>query len=299
MILVSPSERSRPAGRLADPKIARPPLVALLARAPSPDFPAACTPGASAFRSTPLRVGIPSPTSCSVLVVSRHLDGFLRNKAAGLLHPATGLGVRRVSRATAHHRFVPRPEAPWNRHHLSRDDVRTLRRVSLVDSRTASLRPLPSCRCLADRFSPSGRPPLPVSAVSAFQSAQPTPGPCSADESVAAPTVSSRALLAPPMGLVPLRGLPGLRRRPREGEARCSDKPNRRLGRGVGGDSPVLGSADIPPAVSDSSAASRRKKHGIGASGVCPEAGSHPCRPERRCRSSRAGPSGCRPPWGS
>jgi len=30
--------------------------------------------------------------SCSALVVSHHLDGFLRAAAAGLLHPATGLG---------------------------------------------------------------------------------------------------------------------------------------------------------------------------------------------------------------
>jgi len=37
-------------------------------------------------------------TSRSVLVVSHHLDGFLRAKAAGLLHPATSLEVRRVSR---------------------------------------------------------------------------------------------------------------------------------------------------------------------------------------------------------
>jgi hypothetical protein len=35
--------------------------------------------------------------SCSALVVSHHLGGFLRAGAAGLLHPAASSGVRRVS----------------------------------------------------------------------------------------------------------------------------------------------------------------------------------------------------------
>jgi hypothetical protein len=30
-------------------------------------------------------------------VVSHHLDGFLRSKFAGLLHPAADPGVRRIS----------------------------------------------------------------------------------------------------------------------------------------------------------------------------------------------------------
>jgi hypothetical protein len=38
------------------------------------------------------------PTSCSARVVLHHLDGFLRSWAAGLLHPADGCEVRRVSR---------------------------------------------------------------------------------------------------------------------------------------------------------------------------------------------------------
>jgi len=47
--------------------------------------------------------GTPEPTgiSCSVLVVSLHLDGLLRVSSAGLLHPADGPGVRRVSPAEA------------------------------------------------------------------------------------------------------------------------------------------------------------------------------------------------------
>jgi len=43
-----------------------------------------------------LRVGSSRSRPCSALVVSHHLDGFLRNRPAGLLRPATGRGVRRV-----------------------------------------------------------------------------------------------------------------------------------------------------------------------------------------------------------
>jgi len=39
----------------------------------------------------------PAAPSCSALVVSHHLDGLLRAGSAGLLHPAAGSGVRRVS----------------------------------------------------------------------------------------------------------------------------------------------------------------------------------------------------------
>jgi len=39
----------------------------------------------------------PSPQSRSTLVVSHHLDGFLRPEVAGLLHPAASHEVRRVS----------------------------------------------------------------------------------------------------------------------------------------------------------------------------------------------------------
>lgn len=46
--------------------------------------------------------GFHAPTSCSALVVSHHLGGFLRTRAAGLLHPAPGLEVRRVSVGSAH-----------------------------------------------------------------------------------------------------------------------------------------------------------------------------------------------------
>jgi hypothetical protein len=84
-------------------------------------------------------------TSRSVRVVSHHLDGFLRTAVAGLLHPAADLGVRRVSRLAPPE---PEAEAPSSGDpDVPRDGVHTLRRVPLVRSRTASPRPLPSCRC--------------------------------------------------------------------------------------------------------------------------------------------------------
>jgi hypothetical protein len=92
-----------------------------------------------------LRVGFPGPTSRSALVVSHHLGGLLRTGAAGLLRPAPGLGVRRVSGRTRPHdsrRGRSGRERPFPRRGQS-----TLRRVPLVSSRTASLRPMPSCRC--------------------------------------------------------------------------------------------------------------------------------------------------------
>jgi len=67
--------------------------------APAPFSTGASTPGSASCRSSRprLRVGFPGPTSCSALVVLHHLGGLLRTGAAGLLRPAPGLGVRRVS----------------------------------------------------------------------------------------------------------------------------------------------------------------------------------------------------------
>jgi hypothetical protein len=105
MVLVSPSERSRPAGSAAHPLPKQPmdpqdpPLLALPACASSP-----CSRWCVHSRHLARRSGrVPSgrgfqlPTSCSVLVVSHHLDGFLRTRAVGLLHPTPGLEVHRVS----------------------------------------------------------------------------------------------------------------------------------------------------------------------------------------------------------
>jgi hypothetical protein len=75
-------------------------------RAPNPPPPtpaAQARPGDCHRASTPARIAArfgpeePSSESCSVRVVSHHLDGFLRSEVAGLLHPAAGHGVRCVS----------------------------------------------------------------------------------------------------------------------------------------------------------------------------------------------------------
>jgi len=100
----------------------------------------ASTPERSEERSSVRRYD--PTTSRSVLVVSHHLGGFLRAAAAGLLHPAASHGVRRVScgaRPGASEDVLVVARSP-------RDAVHTLRRVPLVSSRTASLRPLPSYR---------------------------------------------------------------------------------------------------------------------------------------------------------
>jgi len=80
--------------------------------------------------------------SCSAFAVSHRLDGFLHPGAAGLLHPAAGHEVRRVSVARRQHH----PEAALIELASSPRRSHTLRRIPLVSSRTASPRPLPSCR---------------------------------------------------------------------------------------------------------------------------------------------------------
>jgi hypothetical protein len=102
------------------------------------------TPGSrSSLRSD----GYPPAESRSVLVVPPHLDGFLRAEVAGLLHPAAGQGFVAFH---AHRRPRSRPseDGPARDAHSGdpRDAVHTLRSLPSVDSRTASLRPLPPCR---------------------------------------------------------------------------------------------------------------------------------------------------------
>lgn len=161
--LGSSSERSRPGwNRSPDPRGGRPdpspgqdtgdkpgvflPLLASPAsrlstgfRPPEGGFSGASTPGQrerwpSGRDST--------PTSCSARVVSHHLGGLLRTRAAGLLRPAAGPEVHRVSGG----RSGTLPKETPARTCLPRDTVDTLRRVPLVSSRAASPRPLPSCR---------------------------------------------------------------------------------------------------------------------------------------------------------
>jgi hypothetical protein len=89
--------------------------------------------------------------SRSALVVSHHLDGFLRNRAAGLLRPAADHGVRSVSL-----RGLPTADRSRWRATAASPLRTTLRRIPLVDSRTASPRPLPSWRYHLPSASPEG-----------------------------------------------------------------------------------------------------------------------------------------------
>jgi hypothetical protein len=90
----------------------------------------------------PFGRAVPPARSCSAFAVSHRLDGLLHLGAAGLLHPAAGHEVRRVSVAI---RQV-HPEVALRVPRLPHDATHTLRRIPLVSSRTASPRPLPSCR---------------------------------------------------------------------------------------------------------------------------------------------------------
>ena len=87
---LTPPEASPP--RRCQPPLHRPPLRAPLSRSP-----VASTPSRPLARPT-FGLEMPISKSRSALVVSHHLDGFLRNRLAGLLHPAADHGVRHVSR---------------------------------------------------------------------------------------------------------------------------------------------------------------------------------------------------------
>jgi hypothetical protein len=79
----------------------------------SPPYePAASTPRAPKHSFGPT---FPHANSRSALVVSHHLDDFLRTRAAGLLRPATGLGFVAFPATVTHHRVEPKLDAPWNR----------------------------------------------------------------------------------------------------------------------------------------------------------------------------------------
>jgi hypothetical protein len=102
---------------------------------------------------TPFGSTVPPVESCSAFVVSHHHDGLLRAKVTGLLHPATGQGFAafRASQSQCS------PKATLVTVGSPREAFHTLRRVSLACSRTASLRPLPSCRYRPPPGTPSGR----------------------------------------------------------------------------------------------------------------------------------------------
>jgi len=110
---------------------------------PSADIPDAQVSPTSPRRA-PLRMSGANRTSRSASVVSLHRDGLLCAPAPGLLQPGTGHGVHCVS-------AFPEPERETSLDHpgpvgrLPRNAVHTPQRIPLVSSRTASLRPLPSC----------------------------------------------------------------------------------------------------------------------------------------------------------
>jgi len=106
--------------------------------------PAADVPPARPLRGAEAPVG-PAPPgagSCSVLVVSHHLDGFLRVGVAGLLHPATGQGFT-AFRAC---RQGGRPKAASMPGTVPAVHIAPFEEFPSSAAGHASLRPLPSCR---------------------------------------------------------------------------------------------------------------------------------------------------------
>jgi hypothetical protein len=85
MAFASPSERSRKRWDLLS---VAPPLMGFECHPPAGIPPARPLPGAE----TPFGPTLPGADSRSTLVVSHHLDGFLRAEVTGLLHPATCQG---------------------------------------------------------------------------------------------------------------------------------------------------------------------------------------------------------------
>jgi len=81
----------------------------------------------------------------AVRVVSHHLDGLSRKRLARILHLAADHGVRCVACACQAGHL---PRQSRRKHRNSHNAFRTLRRIPLADSRTASPQPLPSCRSL-------------------------------------------------------------------------------------------------------------------------------------------------------
>lgn len=273
---------------------------------------------ATEMGSSPSGRGFHPPTSRSARVVSLHLDGFLRTRAAGLLHPAPGPGVRRVSVEPSHHRTKPKPGAPWvgssfpRRGHPSKGFPRPQPyRITAA-----------SCpRAVA--FSRSGE----GTGSGRLQGLALLTSPWRRT------AVSSDGSLAPPMGFCPLRGPLGapvrlLSLAVRERTAREWRTAHRgeaaAVGRVVGGgDSP----GDVPEGPSPDQTAAGSLQRFSAPTGL-PEGGPvratarsprapHEAAPARslqslsgsrgrfpRGRSAVAGargpvPRGCRPPWGS
>jgi len=77
------------------------------------------------------------------------MTAYSVRQGAGLLHPATGQGFAAFRLRHAPAPFLPKEFKSGTLDGAPRNAVHTLRRVPLADSRTASLRPLPSCRFFA------------------------------------------------------------------------------------------------------------------------------------------------------
>jgi len=127
---------------------------------------------------------------------------------AGLLHPAADPGVRCVS--------VPFASICRSRDgeaELSRSAFHTPRRRLLGGSRTASPRPLPSCRWLAMLTDAPIPPRCQDDVETPHRTVASASRLCSATESVTAPHRCRWGRSSPPLGFVPLRGRPAARDR--------------------------------------------------------------------------------------
>jgi hypothetical protein len=114
--------------------------------------------GCTRCRARPARTK-PPLRPCSAHVVSHHLDGLLLHDRAGMLHPASDPGVRRVSaccaqassrRVLALQSFEPPPQRPGCTRRFSRTGHRHRKAVVLPRRRSRSPVPLPPRRWEAD-----------------------------------------------------------------------------------------------------------------------------------------------------
>jgi len=185
---------------------------------PPAGIPSVCPlPGAEA----PFGPTVPAAESRSAFVVSHHHDGFLHTRVTGLLHPATGPGFAAFHAS----RYQTDPRAVLDTVGSPRDAVHTLRRLSLVSSRTASLRPLPSCRCRPPPGTPASRSrsmhrPFPTEAGSEQPRARPP-------RRVSHPTTAF--VRSPPRGWAAARDGRNVQQKRGTG-SECDDAPIRRSG---------------------------------------------------------------------
>jgi len=134
--------------RALAPGWAREPSSLGLGRSPSPPtFTSGVYSREPAF-AVPFGSTVPRVDSCSAFAVSHCLDGFLRLRVAGLLHPAAGRMFAAFCR-------LPQPgDCSPGRAGAASRRFHTPRRTLLVDSRSASPRSVPSCCFLPFRRSP-------------------------------------------------------------------------------------------------------------------------------------------------